>query len=30
MLNYRDEEMFKVSEKERQDVKIDIKVPKFG
>ena len=30
MLNYRDEEMFKVSEKERQDVKIDIKVPKFS
>ena len=30
MLNYRDEEMFKVSEKERQDVKIDIKIPKFG
>ncbi len=29
MLNYRDEEMFKVSEKERQDVKIDIKIPKF-
>ena len=30
MLSYRDEEMFKVSEKERQDVKIDIKIPKFG
>jgi LemA protein len=30
MLNYQDEEMFKVSEKERQDVKIDIKIPKFG
>lgn len=29
MLNYRDEEMFKVSQKERQDVKIDIKIPKF-
>jgi len=29
MLNYQDEEMFKVSEKERQDVKIDIKIPKF-
>jgi LemA protein len=30
MLNYQDEVMFKVSEKERQDVKIDIKIPKFG
>jgi LemA protein len=30
MLSYHDEEMFKVSEKERQDVKIDIKIPKFG
>ena len=30
MLSYNDEEMFKVSEKERQDVKIDIKIPKFG
>jgi LemA protein len=30
MLSYQDEEMFKVSEKERQDVKIDIKIPKFG
>ncbi len=29
MLSYRDEVMFKVSEKERQDVKINIKVPKF-
>ncbi len=30
MLNYRDEELFKVSEKERQDVDIKIKLPKFG
>ncbi len=30
MLNYQDEEMFKVSQKEREDVKIDIKIPKFG
>jgi LemA protein len=30
MLSYRDEEMFKVSQKEREDVKIDIKVPKFN
>jgi LemA protein len=30
MLSYRDEEMFKVSQKERQDVKIDIKIPKFS
>ena len=30
MLHYQDEEMFKVSEKEREDVKIDIKVPKFS
>ena len=30
MLNYQDEVMFKVSEKERQDVKINIKIPKFG
>ncbi len=29
MLNYQDEEMFKVSQKEREDVKIDIKIPKF-
>ncbi len=29
MLNYQDEVMFKVSQKERQDVKIDIKLPKF-
>jgi len=29
MLNYQDEEMFKVSQKERQDVKINIKLPKF-
>ncbi|MCZ6512427.1 MAG: hypothetical protein O6857_00710 [Nitrospinae bacterium] len=29
MLNYQDEVMFKVSEKERQDVKINIKLPKF-
>jgi len=29
MLNYRDEEMFKVSEKERQDVDVNIKIPKF-
>ena len=30
MLNYQDEEMFKVSQKEREDVKIDIKIPKFS
>jgi len=30
MLNYQDEEMFKVSQKEREDVKINIKIPKFG
>ncbi len=30
MLNYQDEEMFKVSQKERADVKINIKIPKFG
>jgi LemA protein len=30
MLNYQDEVMFKVSQKEREDVKIDIKIPKFG
>ncbi len=30
MLNYQDEEMFKVSQKERQDVKINIKLPKFA
>lgn len=30
MLNYRDEEMFKVSQKEREDVKINIKIPKFS
>jgi LemA protein len=30
MLSYRDEEMFKVSQKEREDVKIDIKIPKFN
>ena len=30
MLSYRDEELFKVSEKERQDVDIKIKLPKFG
>ena len=30
MLNYHDEEMFKVSQKEREDIKIDIKIPKFG
>jgi LemA protein len=30
MLSYRDEEMFKVSQKEREDVKIDIKIPKFS
>jgi len=30
MLNYQDEVMFKVSEKERQDVKVNIKLPKFG
>ena len=29
MLNYQDEEMFKVSEKERQDVKVNIKLPKL-
>ena len=29
MLNYQDEEMFKVSQKERQDVKINIKLSKF-
>ncbi len=29
MLRYEDEEMFQVSEQERQDVKIDIKLPKF-
>jgi len=29
MLNYRDEEMFKVSQKEREDVKVNIKIPKF-
>lgn len=30
MLNYQDEVMFKVSQKEREDVKIDIKIPKFS
>ncbi len=30
MLSYQDEEMFKVSQKERQDVKINIKIPKFN
>jgi LemA protein len=30
MLSYQDEEMFKVSQKEREDVKIDIKIPKFN
>ena len=30
MLNYQDEEMFKVSQKEREDIKIDLKIPKFG
>jgi len=30
MLNYQDEEMFKVSPKEREDVKINIKIPKFS
>ena len=30
MLSYRDEEMFKVSQKEREDVKINIKIPKFS
>ena len=30
MLSYRDEETFKVSQKEREDVKIDIKIPKFS
>ena len=30
MLSYQDEEMFKVSQKERKDVKIDIKIPKFS
>ncbi len=30
MLNYQDEEMFKVSQKEREDVKINIKIPKFS
>ncbi len=30
MLRYQDEELFEVSEQERQDVKIDIKLPKFG
>ncbi len=30
MLSYQDEVMFKVSQKERQDVKIDIKIPKFS
>lgn len=30
MLNFQDEEMFKVSQKEREDVKIDIKIPKFS
>ena len=29
MLNYQDEVMFKVSQKEREDVKINIKIPKF-
>lgn len=29
MLKYQDEVMFTVSQKERQDVKIDIKLPKF-
>ena len=29
MLRYEDEVMFQVSEQERQDVKIDIKLPKF-
>ncbi|MGV7222452.1 MAG: LemA family protein [Nitrospinales bacterium] len=28
-LNYQSEELFQVSEQERQDVKIDIKLPKF-
>ena len=30
MLSYQDEEMFKVSQKEREDVKINIKIPKFS
>jgi LemA protein len=30
ILSYQDEEMFKVSQKEREDVKIDIKIPKFN
>jgi len=30
MLNFHDEEMFKVSQKEREDVKINIKIPKFS
>jgi len=30
MLSYQDEEMFKVSQKEREDVKIHIKIPKFS
>ncbi len=30
MLNYQDEEMFKVSPKEREDFKINIKIPKFS
>jgi LemA protein len=30
MLNYQDEEMFKVSQKEREDVKINIKIPNFS
>ncbi|MCH8208785.1 MAG: hypothetical protein IIA62_07035 [Nitrospinae bacterium] len=28
-LNYQKEELFQVSEAERKDVKIDIKLPKF-
>lgn len=30
MLSYKDEELFQVSEQERQDVDIKIKLPKFG
>jgi LemA protein len=30
MLNFQNEEMFKVSQKEREDVKINIKIPKFS
>ena len=30
MLSYKDEELFQVSEQERQDVDVKIKLPKFG